>query len=733
MAAEDRFGANRLRAIRATLLLLGVAATPLTGVAIVNNTPGVAGPNQMHWSFQPLRRPMLPAGLASSDPANNAIDAFVQAKLRASKLAPNGPAEKRELVRRAYFDLIGLPPSPEDVEEFIADGSTDAYERLIDRLLARPQYGERWGRYWLDIVRFGQTNGYERDDEKPFAWRYRDYVIRAFNEDKPFDRFVMEQLAGDELDDLTHDAIVATGFYRVGVWDDEPDDKLAAKYDELDDIVRTTGEAFLALTIGCARCHDHKFDPVPQEDYYSFASFFRNVASYGKDKSDTHWELNADAIYTPLGSPEQLAEWKLQQDRLRGEITDLEARKKTLAEDAAAENKRLDEQIKSLRERLNHPSFELALSVRDTPAAQPNYHVLARGNPRSPTKQVEPRFLTALGGAAPVQPASVPATGGSLRQALADFGVALPSGLRRQLAERIASPSNPLTARVMANRLWHYHFGRGLVATPSDFGRTGLPPSHPEMLDWLASELIDGGWRLKRLHKLIVMSHTYRQSSRATNAVAGAIDPDNLLLWRQNMRRLEAEAIRDSVLSASGLLNLAMGGRGVFPELSAEVLSTQSKPGSGWDKSSDAEQGRRSAYIFVKRTLGVPFMETFDAPTPDKPCPARTPTTIAPQALVLLNSSFTDQQAAAMADRLIREAGPDRAAEIDRAFRLALSRPPSVDEAAVARAFLDRQIDEWKNLAATSAQAPSSQDAYRQALAAFCKLVFNLSEFVYVD
>jgi hypothetical protein len=710
----------------------------------------------MHWSFQPLRRPMLPAGLASSDPANNAIDAFVQAKLRANKLAPNGPAGKRELVRRACFDLIGLPPSPEDVEEFIADRSPDAYERLIDRLLARPQYGERWGRYWLDIVRFGQTNGYERDDEKPFAWRYRDYVIRAFNEDKPFDRFVMEQLAGDELDDLTHDAIVATGFYRVGVWDDEPDDKLAAKYDELDDIVRTTGEAFLALTIGCARCHDHKFDPVPQEDYYSFACFFRNVASYGKDKSDTHWELNADAIYTPLGSPEQLAEWKLQQDRLRGEITDLEARKKTLAEDAAAENKRLDEQIKSLRERLNHPSFELALSVRDTPAEQPNYHVLARGNPRSPTKQVEPRFLTALGGAAPVQPASVPATGGSLRQALADFGVALPSGLRRQLAERIASPSNPLTARVMANRLWHYHFGRGLVATPSDFGRTGLPPSHPELLDWLASELIDGGWRLKRLHKLIMMSHTYRQSSRAVgrasslparslvdigrleacptaDAGAAEVDPDNLLLWRQNMRRLESEAIRDSVLSASGLLNLAMGGRGVFPELSAEVLSTQSKPGSGWDKSSEAEQGRRSAYIFVKRTLGVPFMETFDAPTPDKPCPARSTTTIAPQALVLLNSRFTDQQAAAMADRLIRESGPDRAAQIDRAFRLALSRAPSVDEVAVARAFLDRQFDEWMKLAAGPAQAPSQEFAHRHALAVFCKLVLNLNEFVYVD
>jgi hypothetical protein len=687
-----------------------------------------------HWSFQPLRRPPLPELSDSNNAATqNAVDAFVLAKLRQRDLGLNPLAGKRELVRRAYFDLTGLPPAPEEVDAFIADSSPDAYERLIDRLLARPQYGERWGRYWLDVVRFGQTNGYERDDEKPFAWRYRDYVIRAFNEDKPFDRFVVEQLAGDELDDLAPDAIIATGFYRVGVWDDEPDDKLAAKYDELDDIVRTTGEAFLALTIGCARCHDHKFDPLPQEDYYSLATFFRNVAPYGKDKSDTHWELNPEAIYTPLATPEELVDWKRQQERLRGEIDELEKKKKTLADDAAAENKEVDGQLKSLRERMNQPPFDQALSVRETAVAQPNYHVLTRGNPRSPTKQVEPRFLTALGGAEPVVAVSVPAAGGMLRQALVDFGVAPPSGLRRRLAEWIASPDNPLTARVMANRIWHHHFGRGLAATPSDFGRTGLPPSHPELLDWLASELIDGGWRLKRLHKLIMMSHTYRQSSRVANPRAAASDPDNVLLWRQNLRRLEAEAIRDSMLSASGRLNLAMGGRGVFPELSAEVLSTQSRPGSGWDKSSDAEQGRRSAYIFVKRTLGVPFMETFDSPTPDKPCPARTTTTIAPQALVLLNSSFTDQQAAAMAERLIREAGSDRAAQIDRAFRLAVSRPPSADEAAIAQAFVARQIDERNKLAPAASPAPSPQDAGCQALTAFCKLVFNLNEFVYVD
>jgi hypothetical protein len=607
--------------------------------------------DRAHWSFQRVQRPALPT-LRNPGWVANPIDAFVLARLEARGLEPSAPVSRRQLIRRVSFDLIGLPPSPEEVDAFLDDNSPNAYERLVDRLLASPRYGERWGRHWLDVVRFAQTNGYERDSEKPNAWRYRDYVIQSFNDDKPYDRFVLEQLAGDELDPATDAARTATAFYRLGVWDDEPDDLRQAEFDNLDDMLSTTGEAFLGLTLGCARCHDHKFDPISQEDYYSLLAFLRNIKPYRDVK------IGDNPMQLPLRD---------------GRST---------------------------------------LAVKENGPAAPATHILIAGQAARQGKKVEPRFLHVLGSPEDPAPPDIRPTRTT-------------SGRRRALANWIASPDNPLTARVMVNRLWHWHFGRGLVDTPSDFGRNGSAPSHPELLDWLASELVAGGWKLERIHKLIVTSSTYRQSAGVRPGRTQAVDPGNRLLWRQNLRRLEAEAIRDAVLAASGELTLTMGGRGVFPVLPREVLETQSRPGEGWYTSPPAEQGRRSVYIFVKRTLGVPLLETFDFASPDKAIATRTTTTIAPQALILYNSAFVEEQAAAFAARLIRESGQDPEGNLDRAFRLALGRSATVGERQIALA--------WFGRTRAAEGQPDSADAYRRALAGLCKLVLNLNEFVYVD
>jgi hypothetical protein len=397
-------------------------------------------------------------------------------------------------------------------------------------------------------------------------------------------------------------------------------------------------------------------------------------------------------------------------------------------EDVAAEAERVKVELRRLQQEVEEPAgFDVALSVRERPGGSsppPPTHVLIRGDPRNKSEEVQPGVLSVLERVAPMT--MPPATGAGVPPApSSSSSQAATCGRRRQLAGWIASPANPLTARVMVNRLWHHHFGRGIVPTPSDFGHTGLPPSHPQLLDWLASELVEGGWTLKRMHKLIMLSATYRQSSRVGNAEAAAADPDNVLLWRQNLRRLEAEAVRDAVLAVSGTLNRQTGGRGVFPTLPREVLSTQSRPGLGWDASTPEEQNRRSVYVFVKRTLGVPMMELFDQPTPDKPGPARATTTIAPQALILLNGDFLDEQSAAFAGRVVREAGEDSRARVERAFGLALGRGPDADEVRVALEFLGRHEAQWA--------AAGDADAKQKALASLCKLVLNLNEFVYVD
>ncbi len=683
--------------------------------------PTITDEDRAFWSFQPIARPAPPDVPQAGD---NPIDRFILARLHEKGLASNPPASPRELIRRVYFNLIGLPPSAQEIAAFEADPSDAAYEAMIDRLLAMPQYGERWARHWLDVVRYAQSNGYERDNEKPYAWRYRDYVVKSFNEDKPYDRFVIEQLAGDELPDRDPDTVTATGFYRLGVWDDEPDDARMAEFDALDDIAHVTGSAFMGMTIGCARCHEHKFDPISHEDYYEFIAFFRNVRQYENPR-----EALDSSNLQPLIDHDEAQRWQAEKDAriksaqdglfaLRDPIRKrlVEARLAELPPELRAahdtpQEQRTDEQKKQAEEaakrlhvddkqvnetldpdqlarnealtmKLNEakalrPPWEWALAVTEHQTPPPATHVLIRGNASTPGKEVQPAFLAILGGGTP----DIPPRDEHDRT----------TGLRLAMAKWIASEDNPLTARVMVNRIWQHHFGTPIVATPNDFGRAGVPPTHPDLLDFLASRFIEDGWSIKSLHRLILTSRTYRQSSRNMNDDALAIDPGNTLYWRQNMRRLEAEAIRDSVLAVSGTLNPAMGGPSFFPQLGGEVVAGASKPGFGWGHSSEAERARRSIYIFVKRTMLVPFMETLDYTGTESPMDRRPITTIAPQALLMLNSRFMRDQAAILAERVAEHAPDDPAAQMDQAFLLALGRLPSVRERETALAFMERQ------------------------------------------
>jgi mono/diheme cytochrome c family protein len=621
----------------------------------------ISAQDRAYWAFQPIRRPTVP-GVRNRSAVGNPIDAFLLARLEERGLPQNPLASRRALIRRAYFDLLGLPPTPEQVEAFVQDQEPDAWERLIDRLLAQPAYGERWARHWLDVVRYAQTNGYERDDEKPYAWRYRDYVIRALNDDKPYDAFIREQLAGDELKPRTDDSIIATGYYRLGVWDDEPDDARQAAYDELDDVLATTSQAFLGLTINCARCHDHKFDPISQRDYYKLLAFLHNIKGYEKARfaadSATFTALGKEADRPASGikttAPGQAPKGK------SGAATGGSGSAGFLGSQAAA---------------------VWALSVREKGRQAPKTRVLIRGNAATEGDEVEPGIPEVLT-TSKVIAANAHAAGES-------------TGRRLALADWIASPDNPLTARVLVNRIWQHHFGRGLVPTPNDFGKTGMAPTHPELLDWLAADFLEGGWKIKRMHKLIMMSHAYQLSSRVENLRE---DEGNEFYGRQNLRRLEAEAIRDAALTVSGKLNGKMTGRGVFPRLSREVIAGQSRPGFGWEISSESELARRSVYLFVKRTMLAPILETLDYNNTAQPIGARPVTTVAPQALMLLNSDFMQTQAEALADRLVREAGADPQAQVRQAYRLALGRDPTEQEQQIAFAYLQEQTDAFAAL-----------------------------------
>ena len=677
--------------------------------------------DRAHWAFQTVKKPTVPAAKISAQVANP-IDAFVLAKLEAKGLAPNQPADKRALVRRVYFDLTGLPPTPQEVESFVADTSPKAWESLVERLLASPHYGEQWGRHWLDLVRFAETNSYERDSNKPNAWRYRDYVIRAFNDDKPYDRFIREQLAGDESVDTNADCIIATGYYRLGIWDDDPADKELARYDMLDDIIATTGQVFLGLTVDCARCHDHKIDPIAQRDYYALLSFFHNVNQNGKGGA-------TDQVPIPLAPAGAEAAAQAERDAkrkgLEAQAGELEEHFRLLTKREKTPPKQIPGLIRKEGERVlgaepfkRYQQFRSALTaldrggktegkalaVTEAGAVLRETFILERGNPANQGAKVEPAFLQVL---APPAPTITTAPSGKS------------SGRRTALANWIASKDNQLTARVMVNRVWQHHFGRGLVRSSSNFGMQGDSPTHPELLDWLAAEFTARGWSMKALHRLILTSNTYRMSSRPSAAALNA-DPQNDLLSHFDMRRLTAEEIRDSILATTGILNRRMFGPGIYVDIPKEVLAGQSRPGSGWGKSSPEEQARRSIYIFVKRSLLTPILASFDLAETDRSAPVRFASTQPTQALGMLNSAFVNEQAGKFAARLHREAGHDIAKQVRLALNLATSRPPTDEEIKRGIAFIEA-------LQKTNSASPEA------ALRSFCLLALNLNEFLYLD
>jgi mono/diheme cytochrome c family protein len=698
-----------------------------TAAAPVKREFHIGERERAHWAFQQGKQPSIPA-MRDRQWVKNPLDAFILAKLEAQGGAPNPSAGKRELIRRLYYDLIGLPPTPREVEQFVADSNPNAYENLIDRLLASPRYGEKWGRHWLDLVRFAETNSYERDGRKPNAWRYRDYVLRAFNDDKPYDRFLREQLAGDELADGGTDGLIATGYYRLGIWDDEPSDREQSRYDGLDDIVATTGQVFLGLTVDCARCHDHKIDPIPQKDYYRLLSFFHNINHYrnGGPTDETPIETDVDGrraydnrvrarrqkreeLQAALGTFE--TEFDKLYEQIHGRSIKPSERRRLLRDEGAKllgkeRYQRYTEQRRELQTLMQTKiAGEMALCVTESGSQAPDTFVLIRGNPHVRGDKVEPAFPVVLGGVKPVVPTPPPG--------------AKTTGRRLALANWIAAPDNPLTARVMVNRIWQYHFGRGIVRSSSNFGMQGDKPTHPELLDWLAGEFVRCGWSMKAMHRLIVSSNAYRMSSRSNDKML-SLDPINDLFWRFDMRRLTAEEIRDSILTLSGTLNLKMYGPGVYPAIPAEVMAGQSMPGKGWGKSPVEEQCRRSVYVHVKRSLLTPILESFDTAETDRSTPVRFVTTQPTQALALLNGEFVHKQAGLFAERLRREAGSDVGKQVRLALQLATTRRPAERE-------IRRGVELIAGLKAKDGVGSE------EALKYFCLVVLNMNEFVYLD
>jgi mono/diheme cytochrome c family protein len=682
---------------------------------------------KLHWSFQPIRRPALPTVNQTAWP-NQPIDHFVLAKLESRQLSPATSANPADLVRRAYLDITGLPPAPQLVADLTAAWNEMTYPQLVDRLLADPALGERWARTWLDVVRYAESNSFERDNPKPNAWRYRDYVIDAFSSDKPYDQFVREQLAGDELKQVTQESLTATGYYRLGIWDDEPADPLQARFDEYDDIVSTTSQAFLALTLNCARCHDHKIDPITQRDYYSMVALMRDVTSYasrGDQQSNNQLDLSEEVgrQYDQLQADRKNVERRLREIEKkaiskmdapdqrategpeRGEV--LKAKLQQYVDEATwLEYQGLKEKQSEFDRRQELlPARVRILGLGKCEAPPPATHVLTRGSPHAPADEVQPAFPKLLGGGVP----ELPTLGNDARSA----------GRRRLLADWIASKDNWMTARVIVNRIWMYYFGRGIVRSPNNFGLMGEAPTHPELLDYLASELMRHDWNLKTIHRIILLSSSYQMSS-ASQAAALAIDPNNDLFWRQNVRRLSAEQLRDSILAVTGQLNEQQFGPSMYPKLSAEVLASQSRPGANWEDSSVADQSRRSIYIHVKRSLGVPLLTVFDFPDTDTTCEARFLTTQPGQALSLLNSDWMQEQARHLLERVARDVGDDVTAQARRCLELVSSMPaelPDVEELLdlVKRLKVKHQLDEL---------------AARQAM---CLVALNLNQLMYVD
>jgi hypothetical protein len=663
------------------------------------------------WSFKKPVRPPVPI-VKNQSWVRNPVDAFILAKLEKEGLRPSPPADRATLIRRATFDLHGLPPSPKEVDDFVNDKSPDAYPKLIERLLSSPRYGERWGRYWLDLVRYADTSGFETDHFFPTAWRYRDYVIDSFNNDKPYTTFVQEQIAADEiwpdnteLEGTLHlpkgkeenvKRRIGTSLYTLGSFPIEftyYGDQYRAEWQA--DAVDTTGAAFLGLTVGCARCHDHKFDPIRQRDYYSLTAFFA-----GSEEREIPLVSQFD-ILTYTRSTPLIAQVESLKQLARGRgparQTDEELNAGGQADTAAPATRTADraammQKIGELYTRL--PSHFPTAHVLAHQEIIPPTNILVRGDFKSKGEKVEPAFPPALNpGPALNEPKDI---------------LFVPQR-RKALALWLTSPDQPLLSRVMVNRIWQGHFSQGIVRTPNDFGRQGDPPTHPELLDWLAVEFADRGWSVKQMHRLLMLSSAYQMSAIA-DPVSLEKDPENYSLSHMNRRRLDGDSIRDNILATSGTLNLKMGGMGIIPPLSKEELQAARMPNL-WPPNPDpAEHNRRTIYLQMKRSLTLPMLQTFDAPDTATSCPRRDASTVAPQALTLMNGDFSIAQADKFAVRLKKESGDAPEALVDNSWRIAFGRAPSPVERKTALAYLERN-----------------------SLSRLCLLIFNMSEFIYVD
>jgi mono/diheme cytochrome c family protein len=698
----------------------------------------ITAEERQYWAFQGPKRPLVPA-VTPAAWQRNPIDAFLMSTMIAKGLAPSPKADRRTLIRRAYLDLLGLPPAPEDVDAFERDPAPDAWPKLVDKLLASPQYGERWARHWLDLVRYADSGGFEFDVDRPEGWRYRDYVVKSFNSDKPYSQFVREQIAGDELMPASDEAMIATGFLRIGP---NLGGGERGRQDALDDIITTTSLTFMGMTVSCARCHNHKFDPIPQKDYYRMQAVFFSTRGVDFPLVPAH-EVNAhkaetariDELLRPVRQAKrkleapylqqlvdreiallpaylQLAyrtpaaqrtegqklnaaqvEKTLQNDTLRGKITE----KDILPLMTAAEreqHKSLVDQITTL-ERQKPKPYATALAIAESAREPRPSYFLHRGSPDAKGSLMTPGVLSVASLKEPEFP-EPPA------EAQTTFR-------RRGLADWLVAPDNPLTARVMVNRIWQHHFGEGIVRTPSNFGKTGERPSHPELLDWLALEFVDRNWSMKAMHRLMMTSEAYQMASRDIAANV-TIDPENRMFWRMPRQRLEGETIRDQILAVAGTLDLTMGGPNVFPYIDPDLFEKSSKRDWPGKPDDDPTTWRRSLYVFSKRSIRYPFFETFDQPNLVNSVDRRNRSTVAPQALILMNNAAVVLQARKFAERVVREAGPDRTVQVTRAFQLALGRAPDRDELTRSTAYLRDRTG---------------------GLAEFCHALFNLNEFVY--
>lgn len=724
-----------------------------------------AKPAEKYWAYRPVVRPAVPE-VQHKNHVSTPIDAFLLSRLEAKGLEFSPEASREELLRRAKFDLHGLPPTPEEREQFLADTEPRAFERLLDRLLESPLYGERWGRVWLDVVRFADSAGYNADPVRPLAYKYRDYVIRSFNRDTPYNRFIQEQLAGDELFPDSPDALIATGFNRLPPDESNASNILLARQDQLNDLTTAVGAIFLGQSLGCAQCHDHKFDDILQTDFYRIQAFFAGmtpveelpvgspdqIAAY--EQKLQAWLAETAAPRNELQTIEQQAILKFGQEKrmkfppevLAALDTPIHARtalqqqycffaerqmgytekefEKVLSKEQKQRRTDLKKELKKFEASKPKPPQVLEVTATIDGPETPKTYLLAGGSYDKHLDELQPGFLSAINGAtdATISPPR-PGT----------------TGRRTALANWLIDPANPLPARVLVNHLWQGHFGRGIAENANDFGVQSPAPSHPELLDWLAAEFVSQDWSIKAMHRLIMTSHVYRQAadhSENSSLARETADPGNRLYSHFDRTRIDAESLRDALLSVSGLLNLRMGGPGVRPELPSSMK------GRDWDVSKSlTERRRRSIYILAKRNLPYPFLQTFDLPDTFESCARRQVTTTGPQALTLLNSDTVLSYAQAFAGRLLFDnPSADSGTLVRRAYLLAFSREPRAEELTAADQFLNQQAEVIVPRQAANEELllpqpfPKFQDPARgAALVDFCHALFNSNEFLYVD